>query len=47
MKQFMLHDERSQPTAKAGSDAKNALPATSYNWTDLAGLSWILTEDYA
>lgn len=45
MKQFMLCGEKNQPSNKVGSDAKNALPTMSYNWTDVSGLSWILMED--
>ncbi|WP_428323992.1 hypothetical protein [Nitrosopumilus sp.] len=47
MKQFMLHGKKPRPSSMVGSDAKNTLPTTSYNWTDLMGLSWVFREDYA
>lgn len=42
MKQIILNiRKRNQSTSLVGSGAKNALSITSYNCTDVFGLSWI------
>ncbi|AJM93116.1 hypothetical protein [Nitrosopumilus piranensis] len=45
MKQIMLQGQKSRPSKMIESDVKNALSITTYNWTDVSGLSWIFRED--
>ena len=47
MTQIVIHKtlQKSDYSAVVESDAKNPLPTKMFDWTDLAGLSWIFKED--
>lgn len=45
MSQITLNIKKPNQSYMVGSDAKNALSTNTFDWTELAGLSWIFQKD--
>ena len=45
MSQITLNMRKPNQSSLVGSDVKNTLSTNKFDWTELAGLSWIFQKD--